>query len=84
MSIPVEDEMLPYVAAVLDMIDPAMDSDSAYLIAEKLVKTDPVAAIVVATSIATALVMSIHRATQAPVAEIMARLRIELSGDTAS
>jgi hypothetical protein len=83
-TIPVEDEMLPYVAAVLDMVDPAMESDDAYLVAERLARADPVTAIVVATSIATALVMSIHRATQAPIAEIMAQLRIELSGDTAS
>lgn len=80
MSIPVDDELLPVVADVLDAIDPATDGEETFSIVERLVAKDAVAALSVATTIGTALVQILAGAVPTSTADAMAQLRAYLSG----
>lgn len=79
MGIPVDDQLLPLVADLLDIIDPDADSAETWSIVERWAAKDPVAAISVATSIGTIMVHIAAGAVPTTIAEMMKQVRIYVS-----
>lgn len=78
-GIPVDDELLPLVADLLDAIDPATDPDKVWSIVEQWAKKDPVAAISVAASIGEMMVHMAAGAVPTSTASMMEQVRIFIS-----